>query len=971
MNRLEATEENMTTMVQYLQQTLNPVQIERRAAEKFLEGVEGYNNYSILLLTLVSQESMDMTVRQAAAITFKNFVKRSWRIIEGEPTKICEEDRGLIKKQIIDLMLSVPEQLQRQLSDAIGFIGREDFPYQWPDLMQQMTSKFLTGNFPVINGILRTAHSLFKRYRHEFKSNELWTEIKLVLDNFAKPLMDLFVATMSQLVTHEKDLNAVKILYSSLTLIAKVFYSLNYQDLPEFFEDNMETWMTHFLTLLTKDNPLLHTKDEDEAGPMEFLKSQVCDNVALYAQKYDEEFQPFLPNFVTAVWSLLISTGIQVKYDLLVSNAIGFLALVADRQQYKQLFESAEAMKQICEKIILPNMAFRDADEELFEMNAEEYIRRDIEGSDIDTRRRAACDLVRSLCKFFEAQVTQIFSGYVGVLLQNYSQDVTKNWKDKDTAIYLVTSLATKSKTQKHGTTEVSQLVNITDFFKSNIIQDLEAPSVNETPVLKADAIKYIMTFRQVLPREVLLSSLPCFMNLLKAESQVVHTYAASGIEKVVLVRHDGKQVITADDVKPHTEQLLNNLFGAFSHEGSSENEYVMKAILRVISLLKEFVNPYLPIILTTLKAKLVMVAKNPSKPHFNHYLFETICLTIKVGSKSSAQIVSSFEEALFPPFQDILTADVQEFIPYVFQIMSMMLEIHDDCPQPYVELFPFLLNHVLWERHGNIPALTRLVQAFIEKGSNSIIAQDKLNPVLGVFQKLIASKSNDHYGFYIMQSLVEHMNTAALSPYIKTVFIKLFTRLSKFKTTKFVKECLVFMSLYAAKNGGSALVEVVDSIQTKLFAMVLEKLYIADVQKVSGNLEKKICAIGMTKLLTECPAMLSPDYKQFWVPFLQALIGLFELPEDDSLPDDEHFIEIEDIEGYQTAYSKLAFAGKHETDPFKGAVPDAKVYLAQSLQKLSASQPGQIAPLISSKLDPKAAQFLQGYLQAAGVQLA
>ncbi|PIK43998.1 Exportin-2 [Apostichopus japonicus] len=885
MNRLEATEENMTTMVQYLQQTLNPVQIERRAAEKFLEGVEGYNNYSILLLTLVSQESMDMTVRQAAAITFKNFVKRSWRIIEGEPTKICAEDRGLIKKQIIDLMLSVPEQLQRQLSDAIGFIGREDFPYQWPDLMQQMTSKFLTGNFPVINGVSDSTLTFQKaamvlicyivglaisdpRYRHEFKSNELWTEIKLVLDNFAKPLMDLFVATMSQLVTHEKDLNAVKILYSSLTLIAKVFYSLNYQDLPEFFEDNMETWMTHFLTLLTKDNPLLHTKDEDEAGPMEFLKSQVCDNVALYAQKYDEEFQPFLPNFVTAVWSLLISTGIQVKYDLLVSNAIGFLALVADRQQYKQLFESAEAMKQICEKIILPNMAFRDADEELFEMNAEEYIRRDIEGSDIDTRRRAACDLVRSLCKFFEAQVTQIFSGYVGVLLQNYSQDVTKNWKDKDTAIYLVTSLATKSKTQKHGTTEVSQLVNITDFFKSNIIQDLEAPS---GPT-----------------REVLLSSLPCFMNLLKAESQVVHTYAASGIEKVVLVRHDGKQVITADDVKPHTEQLLNNLFGAFSHEGSSENEYVMKAILRVISLLKEFVNPYLPIILTTLKAKLMMVAKKIESVYKSHFKL----------SLDDKDIVFSY-----------MTTQ------WCVRIHPVRISNHvDDAGNNETALnlcgaLPFLLNHVLWERHG---------------------------------------KSGTHQ---------------TRSSIYREGF--------KFHHCTRQTECLVFMSLYAAKNGGSALVEVVDSIQTKLFAMVLEKLYIADVQKVSGNLEKKICAIGMTKLLTECPAMLSPDYKQFWVPFLQALIGLFELPEDDSLPDDEHFIEIEDIEGYQTAYSKLAFAGKHETDPFKGAVPDAKVYLAQSLQKLSASQPGQIAPLISSKLDPKAAQFLQGYLQAAGVQLA
>ena len=36
-------------------------------------------------------------------------------------------------------------------------------------------------------------------------------------------------------------------------------------------------------------------------------------------------------------------------------------------------------------------------------------------------------------------------------------------------------------------------------------------------------------------------------------------------------------------------------------------------------------------------------------------------------------------------------------------------------------------------------------------------------------------------------------------------------------------------------------------------------------------------------------------------VPLLQALIGLFELPEDDSIPEDEHFIEIEDTPGTET----------------------------------------------------------------------
>lgn len=57
-------------------------------------------------------------------------------------------------------------------------------------------------------------------------------------------------------------------------------------------------------------------QDEEEAGLLELLKSQICDNAALYAQKYDEEFQPYLPRFVTAIWNLLVTTGQEVKYDL-------------------------------------------------------------------------------------------------------------------------------------------------------------------------------------------------------------------------------------------------------------------------------------------------------------------------------------------------------------------------------------------------------------------------------------------------------------------------------------------------------------------------------------------------------------------------------------------------------------------------------------------------------------------------------
>uniref|UniRef100_A0A8C7GPG5 Exportin-2 n=1 Tax=Oncorhynchus kisutch TaxID=8019 RepID=A0A8C7GPG5_ONCKI len=914
---MELNDGNLQTLTEFMRKTLDPDPSVRRPAEKFLESVEGNQNYPILLLTLL-EKSQDNVIRVCAAVTFKNYIKRNWRIIEDEPNKISDPDRTTIKANIVNLMLSSPEQIQKQLSDAISIIGREDFPLKWPDLLTEMVTRFQSGDFHIINGVLRTAHSLFKRYRHEFKSNELWLEIKLVLDTFANPLTELFKATIELCQTHATDINALKILFSSLTLISKLFYSLNFQDLPEFFEDNMETWMSNFHNLLTLDNKLLQTD--------------------------------------------------------LVSNAIQFLASVCERPHYKHLFEDQNILTSICEKVIVPNMEFRSADEEAFEDNSEEYIRRDLEGSDIDTRRRAACDLVRGLCKFFEGPVTAIFSGYVNSMLGEYAKNPGVNWKHKDAAIYLVTSLASKAQTAKHGITQANELVNLTEFFVNHILTDLKSQNVNEFPVLKADAIKYVMIFRSQLPKEQLLQAVPLLVAHLQAESTVEHTYAAHALERLFTMRGpNNSTLITPAEMAPFTEQLLNNLFKALALPGSSENEYIMKAIMRSFSLLQEAIVSYIPTLIGQLTHKLLLVSKNPSKPHFNHYLFESLCLSIRITCKANTTTVGSFEEALFPVFTEILQNDVQEFVPYVFQVMSLLLEIHtSSIPNSYMALFPHLLQPVLWERTGNIPPLVRLLQAYLEKGGATIAssAADKIPGLLGVFQKLIASKANDHQGFYLMNSIIEHMPTESIVQYRKQIFILLFQRLQSSKTTKFIKSFMVFINLYGVKYGAIALQEIFDSIQPKMFGMVLEKIVIPEVQKVSGPVEKKICAVGIIKILTECPAMIDTEYTKLWTPLLQALIGLFELPEDDSIPDDEHFIDIEDTPGYQTAFSQLAFAGKKEHDPIGEVVSNPKILLAQSLHKLSTACPGRFPSMLSTSLNAEALQYLQGYLQAASVQL-
>ncbi|CAG9765851.1 unnamed protein product [Ceutorhynchus assimilis] len=968
---MEISDENLQTLARYLQETLNPEVNVRRPAEKFLEGVEVNQNYPLLLLNLVHKPEVDMTVRIAGSVAFKNYIKRNWTVQEDQPDRIHESDRAAIKSMIVTLMLTSPESIQKQLSDAISIIGKTDFPVKWPELITQMVEKFATGDFNVINGILRTGHSLFKKYRFEFKSNELWTEIKYVLEKLAQPLTNLFVATVNLTQTHANDVNALQTIYSSLVLISKVFYSLNFQDLPEFFEDNMQIWMQHFHLLLTVEAKNLQSDTDDSVGVIEQLKTQICDNIALYAQKYDEEFREYLPQFVTDVWSLLVGTGLEPKNDLLVSNALQFLSTVAERNHYRNLFEDDQVLSSICEKVIIPNMEFRESDQELFEDNPEEFTRRDIEGSDVDTRRRAACDLVNTLSVHFEEKIMKIFGQYLQVMLAKFAENPKSNWRHKDAALYLVISLVSRGATQKHGVTQTSKLVDISQFFQQNIVAELQRPNVDELPVLKADAIKYLMTFRSVLPSTLVVSSLPQLIRHLSCESAVVHTYAACCIEKILIMRDSNNHPhVTGAQIQPFAAELISQLFGVLEKPVSEENEYVMKAIMRTFSTLQDLVIPFLGASLPKLTEKLQAVAKNPSKPHFNHYLFETLSLSIMIVCKSNQAAVKSFEDILFPTFQAILQQDIQEFIPYVFQIVSLFMEYTPagNIPESYMQLLPCLLAPVLWERPANISPLVRLLRAYITQAAPQIIAQDKLSGFLGVFQKLIASKSNDHEGFYLMQSMIQNIPKETLAPFLKQIFFLLFQRLSSSKTTKFVVGFIVLICLFMVKYSASELIMLIDGIQPQMFGMVLEKLLIAEIQKVTGRIERKIVSCGVSKLLGESPEMIDGIYGKYWPQLLQALLVYFEMPPDESTLPDDHFIEVDDIPTYQTSNARLNFANTTKEDPLPN-VSEPRQFLVQSLKSLSNSQPGRVPTLISNT-STQSQTCLQNYLAKFGVQL-
>ena len=182
----------------------------------------------------------------------------------------------------------------------------------------------------------------------------------------------------------------------------------------------------------------------------------------------------------------------------------------------------------------MPNLQFRDDDEELFEDNPIEYLRRDVEGSDTGTRRRSACELVKGLRVHFEGPVTQICSQYINAMLADYSTNPNSKWKSKDAAIYLVTALAVTSARQDAGATRVNNLINVVDFYATHIVPELGKP-VAQLPVIKADALKFITTFRNQLPKEAYAQAMPMIVQHFTSSSFVVHTYAALAVERMLV----------------------------------------------------------------------------------------------------------------------------------------------------------------------------------------------------------------------------------------------------------------------------------------------------------------------------------------------------------------------------------------------------------------------------------------------------
>nr|CDJ83806.1 Importin-beta domain containing protein [Haemonchus contortus] len=129
------------------------------------------------LLNIIADGNVPEPVRQSAAIFFKMSVGRSWEVIEDDEDSddnaedqgcLSEEDKNVIKANIVNAICEATEPARIQLAIAIQNIIRMDYPAKWPGFMDHLFTKISNpANASVLSAGLTVLYSVGKVY--EFK----------------------------------------------------------------------------------------------------------------------------------------------------------------------------------------------------------------------------------------------------------------------------------------------------------------------------------------------------------------------------------------------------------------------------------------------------------------------------------------------------------------------------------------------------------------------------------------------------------------------------------------------------------------------------------------------------------------------------------------------------------------------------------------------------------------------------------
>ena len=187
---------------------------------------------------------------------------------------------------------------------------------------------------------------------------------------------------------------------------------LSQEELPDFYEENLEQISQVCFFILDTDYPQLSSAPDYE---MLFkARAKVVRLVHLYQFKFVEYFESKQNEFFNKIWEQISQNKITAarECERLIFAIVRYLGECAALPIYRDIIKGN--LQNLFQVLILPNIAITDQDLEDYELEPQQYIKNDLEESDAETRRRHCMKFVSKLSSYFEEDVGNL----IGMLIQ-------------------------------------------------------------------------------------------------------------------------------------------------------------------------------------------------------------------------------------------------------------------------------------------------------------------------------------------------------------------------------------------------------------------------------------------------------------------------------------------------------------------------------------------------------------------------
>ena len=734
------------------------------------------------LFTYISNNSQRIDVRLAACVFLKNYISdyfydTSNNAIMNKHKIMDENSKTYFKENILQIMLNIDNKLLPSIMEMIKIIVQQGNGYLviWPKLMNFIGEILNKHDFAKSKHIYELLPKIIKRYHIESKSVPLFKEIINTMQYICQPMTDDALTIIKFFNSYDKNNNNNELMMQCLQMMNKImsiFYSLNYQDFPEFFEDHLTEWLTilNDTLLLPNKSSNMNVITSNLIDLVLKVKARTLKNINLYYSNYYEDIEKYVQQFYSSVWTLMCQCKINDNYSKLMKELLDFFKCGFQTGRISNL--NMEQLNQIFTYIILPNMALTEKEDEEFQDHPVEFLKTEFEEYDMNSNKYFSINLLQLIISHNPNVNKDIIYPKINSFLSEYNSNKQANWNKKIISINLLFASCIKTFAQRFGVTELNpnSLFNdieslITEIFVKEF-QDYNSPVITQIY-----SLKFLSTFRlQITDKNKLGQFILMLIEILSKCGNITQDACLLCLEQIINMKDLQTRKSTTYEII-NNEQIFNKLISSFlTFISNKTNLFAMRCFFRALKLTEDQkLQSLADSICTSMDTILKLIIKNPQIDEFNYYFFETCSLIMKkfeIKNNSNNTIdttlIKKFENGLREDLNLILQNNVTDLLGYTFQIFAFYLFITNDNNNFYLNILNNILtNDKMWDINMKYlyPPSIEYIKVILITNKQFCENKEVINLLFKICSTLLENKCFN-YVFQLIEYLVNYVST-------------------------------------------------------------------------------------------------------------------------------------------------------------------------------------------------------------------